>query len=908
MGTFFGISTQAYARFARAAAPLLLVLSFFFISGACGLVYQVVWTRKLVLLFGTTAFAISTVLSVFFLGLGIGSLWGGRLADRLKQPLLAYAILEIAIGIWAAIFILGIDSGESAIAYVLRVFGTSRVAGILVRAALAMLFILLPVILMGATLPLLSKFLAKSDATRGFRISILYVMNTIGAVTGCLFAGVYGIEMLGYKMTTFVAAAGNIGVGILALLAMRWLPPQETASEIQHNSEQLVASRMSLVTVVFAISGFCTLALEVLWTRLLTLVFMGTTYAYTVMLTAILAGIALGSLIAGVLADRTKSPALWFGLVECAAGIACFASLILIAQLPETMAALQHRFSFSFQGRMIVQFLSAFTVLIFPTILFGMTFPFAVRAATQSHARLGADVGLLYGVNTFGGVVGAIVGGYLLLPVVGAHNGVLALGAILLIAGGLLMVRGTTSTSARAFAVVGVSLAIAYVVPKLPDDASHALNQKYISKDEQIIAYREGVEGTVVVSEPANNPGTSNRTLWINGVQATQSVQKGVWMNRFQGVLPFVFDRDPRNALLICFGSGITAGTLASSNLEVTGVELSHDVLAFANLFETDNWNALANPRLKMLVDDGRNFLLTKSGQYDIITFEPMPIAVSGVATFYSREFYELCKSRLAPRGIVVQWMPLHGTDIHVIRTLLRTFHDIFPECSVWFVNSDLFVVGSSEPLQVSYANAERRMSEPRIAAGLREAGINDVTELLSRHFMTTRGVVAASQDGSVMRDDRPWIEFAVPRILHTNVVGASIEALLPHFEPLPTSGAFDGVPEDTAVHVKAGLEKRYRARLHTFAGIQKAYAIGPLGNPEKDFEEALRIDPEDAMARAYFLELAPQRMAIMLRTEEFEEAEAYLTTLETLFPGSPQVLAMKAQLERALAAPTDSN
>lgn len=900
MDTFFGIPMSAYRRFAREWGPFGIVLLFFFLSGAAGLVYQVVWTRKLVLLFGTTAYAVSTVLSVFFLGLGIGSFWGGRLADRSPHPLRLYGIFEILIGAWAVLFIVGIDRGEFVVASALQAFAGTRTGGIALRALLATGFLIVPVTLMGATLPLLSKLAGRSNATRGLRIGLLYVINTVGAVSGCVFAGIYGIELYGYTRTTFIAAAANIAIGILALAAARFFRYDCDDVEATQPARTIPAVRSGpIVPIAFAVSGFCTLALEVMWTRLLTLVFMGTTYAYTAMLASILVGIALGSLIAAALADRAKSPAFMFGLVEYAAGIACAATLIFIERLPETVQHYQREFSLSFDGQLRILFASSFTVLLVPTIFIGMTFPFAVRAVAASHARLGKDVGVLYGLNTFGGVLGAIAGGYILLPAVGAHTGIAALGVVLVLMGVLLTVTSDRRAAVKLASLAVLACAAAVVASRLPHNVSESLNKYYLPADHRVVAFREGVEGTVVVSEPEGNSGNSNRALWINGVQATQSILKGVRMNRFQGVLPFVFDRDPKNALLICFGSGITAGTLAASDLDVTGVELSHDVLKMAHYFEDDNWHALENPRLRMVVDDGRNFLLTHEGKYDVITFEPMPLAVAGVSTFYSEEFYTLCKMRLARNGIVIQWVPLHATNLEVVRTAMRTFHEVFPYCTAWFVNADFFVVGSESPLQVNFANAVQRMSEPRIAEGMDAVGFADATDMLSSYFMSAEGIASFAADAPVLSDDRPWVEFLVPRILHETTVGESLRALMPHFE-----SPFD-IADTTSLasgnaELRERLERRYRARAITLHGIDAVYQSGPSGNPEQIFEKALDIDPTDILARSYYSEIAPQRFALFVRYEEYGEAEAYLDRYERYVPESEDVLEFRVQLYKA--------
>ena len=288
------------------------VLGLFFASGSCGLIYQVVWTRKLVLLFGATAHAVGTVLFIFFLGLGVGSLWGGRLADRSHRPLFLYGLFEIIIGVWALGFILAVGWGEGAVAAVLRISGLSRGAGIVLRVLMATVLLFVPVALMGTTLPLLARFVSRDAGVRGRRIGALYAMNTFGAVAGCFAAGFLLLPRFGYTRTTLLGAAINVGAGLIAVLMSRLLERQCGAKEdktacagdaadiaIAGSTADapggLPGTTMFVLIGAYAALGCCGLALEVIWTRLLVMVFLGTTYAYTTMLTTLLCGIALGS-------------------------------------------------------------------------------------------------------------------------------------------------------------------------------------------------------------------------------------------------------------------------------------------------------------------------------------------------------------------------------------------------------------------------------------------------------------------------------------------------------------------------------------------------------------------------------------------------------------------------------------
>ncbi|MEA3364914.1 MAG: fused MFS/spermidine synthase, partial [Candidatus Hydrogenedentes bacterium] len=501
----------------RELAVFLAVLGFFFISGACGLLYQVVWMRKLVLLFGTAAYAVSTVLSIFFLGLALGSLWGGRLADRSKNPLGLYGLFEILVGGWAIVFVLSISPAEGMIVPALRAFGEQRVFAIGLRALLSLSFLLVPVVLMGATLPLLAKFVATSARTRGLRIGTLYSINTFGAVSGCAFTGFWLLAEFGYFRTTLIGAAANAIAGALAIALSRLVAKRAVAEEAQETKSEkpratLSPGKVALVIAVFALSGFCALALEVVWTRLLVLVFTGTTYAFTTMLVTMLCGIAVGSAVAALLADRVKSPAFAFGIIEMLLGVACILMLRNFAEIAEKIGPMMQSVGYDWARVLRGKILLSFSVLFLPTFLFGMTFPFVVRAVTAGRERLGRDIGRLYSANTFGGVLGSLAGGFLIIPFLGTHWGVATLAGALF-CGGIVVTVISPGWSPvwKAVALVCTAALLGVAAVYMPDNVGMAVNAAYLPDESEILHYDEGVEGTVVVAEESDADGEGGR-------------------------------------------------------------------------------------------------------------------------------------------------------------------------------------------------------------------------------------------------------------------------------------------------------------------------------------------------------------------------------------------------------------
>jgi len=869
----------------------VLILSFFLLSGGAGLLYQVVWTRKLVLLFGTTAYAVSTVLAIFFLGLGIGSAWGGRLADHHARPLRLYGVFEIVIGLWAAGFIFLVGHGEHVVAEILQLTHGTRVAGVALRGGLAVVLLLVPVTLMGATLPLLSRFVVHEMNARGWRVGALYTVNTVGAVGGCFVTGFFLIPALGYTLTTLVGVAANAIVGVAALALSARV--EHGAEEIaEPHSEPTADSEATfglygLLLAVYAVSGFCGLGLEVLWTRLLAIVFLGTTYAYTTMLTALLCGLALGSGVAALLADRVRARLLLLGGALLIAGAGTLWMLGSFASMPGDLAEIQREANGEWSAVIRGKFRLAFVAILPTTFFLGMTFPLVVRAASGAAARLGRDVGRLYFANTIGGVLGSAVAGFLLIPMLGTHLGIVVLALLLLSSGVAVVLAARDESAGRRGAVLALLLLAAFAWRRAPADVNVALNVGYVPSDHRVIHAQEGVEGTVVVSEPRDLSDGRDRVLWINRVQATTSIEKGVKMNRLQGVLPLLYARDPETVLFMCFGSGITCGTLALSDFDrIDAVEISPDVLEAAPLFARDNLGVMDRENVTFHIDDGRNHLLTTDHRYDVITFEPMPMALAGVSTFYTRDYYELCRARLSEDGMVSQWAPLHGSNTTTVQALVRTFVDAFPHCQAWFVNADLFLIGADTPLVLDYAGFEKHWNNPVLREALQQSGFPDVTSLYASFLMDRAGLEAFAGAGPVMMDDRPWAEFVAPRLVHERNVPDALRAVAPHATaPDPYFAESTITAEERAL-----VARRHRSRMNDLKVLPRFYAGFGLGAETMEgFLDSLRIDPNNANARYYLARLVDHQFKQLMAWEDYEALETRLVAVTEVVSDVPR-------------------
>jgi spermidine synthase len=901
---------QRYASYSF----FVLILFLFFVSGASGLLYQVVWTRKLVLLFGTTAYAVSAVLSVFFAGLGIGGLWGGRIADRVRNPLLVYALFEFVIAAWAVAFIFFIDSATTATAPLLGRVAFSSSAGILARLALTFAFLIVPATLMGATLPLLVKHVAREGKSLGFHIGSLYGLNTFGAMAGCAVTGFVLIERLGFTNATLVGAAGNILVGILAIACAGRTERAPKAPSIDGGvalSSKAVSKdwRGALVLLCIGLSGMCALALEVLWTRLLVAVFIGTTYAFTCVLTTVLFGIAVGGIFGAFLIDRSRNNLALFGRIELLLGLSCVLMMSVFATMPFTLDALRIAVDSQWGSLIAVKFLMAFSVMFLPTLLFGMTFPVAVQAYALVGDRLGRDVGRVYGANTLGGVVGAVLGGFVVIPLVGIHWGIILFSLVLFGIGlALLWCSESESVRTRGALTAAATVLLALLLWTAPDDMSRQFNQWYLDRGGlTALYYTEGVESTVMVTEPVDSEGGFDRTLMINGSPATASLERSVKSNRFQSVLPMVFDREPKNLLFMCFGTGVTLGTLGLFDVDqIDAVEISEDVLDAAYLFEAHNFDVVRNPKVNFVIGDGRNHLLTTEKKYDLITFEPMPLSLAGVSNFYTKEYYQLCLDRLTHGGMVSQWIPLHSLSPELIRSLVGTFADVFPHRTMWFINTDLFLVGSNASLAMDYVGAARRMAAPAVRDALSTVGFERPVDVFASFFMGEEAIDTYVNGAPIMTDDRPWAEFLAPRIMARVTISEALTEITPHMASASELLARVDFGDKDVDIARETLTKRSRAMRILAEGLTHYYTTTwPDAVPY--FRGALAEDSSFNEAKFYLTSVLHRVGILQARDGSLEEAVNTIEEARGYSPDSAALHLLLANLYDELGDPVNA-
>jgi spermidine synthase len=761
----------------------LLVLCCFFLTGASGLVFEQVWTRQLELVFGSTTLAISTVLSVFMGGLGLGSWIAGRLADRLKDRLRAYALAEAGVGAYALLVPLVLRLYPSLNAGLYKLFGDHVVTLSLGRFIAAALLLLLPTTLMGSTLPLLSRHFVAPDqktTTIGATVGSLYALNTMGAVAGTFVGGFVLLPETGVLFTNYAAAGTNLTLATLVFL-MRGRAVHEPLPEVAAADEPdlYTASdgERTLALWAFAVSGAAAMVTQVLWTRALAIVLGSSVYSFTLILLAFLVGLAGGAAIIARLSKTSRRPIEWLAGVHAAVALTVGLSYLVMDKLPAGFLGLLRGGSFSVDGILFCQFLLAALAVLPATLCMGGVFPLTIRIFTSGAARVGRDVGTAYSINTVGAIIGSFAAGFVVLPLLGLQRGLgLCVLASAALAAGFLVVRRRFVLGA---ALPAATIAAMLLVPRWSlVHFSAGLFRVSIAKEiieagkwalPQLEYYHDGIATTVSVERWQKTLALKNngKVDASNGDDMATQIMVGLMPLAFH---PTALERPPRVAV-VGFGSGVTIGAVTQFPIgHADVVELEPAVVeAGTRFFGPYNHHPEADPRVRVIIGDGRNFLTQSDDQYDVIISEPSNPWITGVSNLFTVDYWQLARGRLAEDGVFCQWAQLYEMSSKNIKTLLHTFSTVFPYTYVFSaedLSSDVIMVASNHPLKLDLARLRKNFGVPVLAAELKRGGVESAEDIVSYLLLTPEEIPAFTAGSPVNTDDNALIEFAAPRDL----------------------------------------------------------------------------------------------------------------------------------------------
>ena len=890
-------------------------------SGAAALVYESLWMRAFGLIFGGTTRAVALVLAVYMAGLAAGGALAARRSAR--DALRAYARLELVAGLFALLTLPLLRALPWLYGLVVARLGLTGALESVGTALLAALVLLPPTAALGASVPLAVEYLTRAgqDAHAGF--GRLYMLNTLGGALGVALAPFVLVPALGVSGTLVVAAAVSLFVGSVA---RRWSRESDPLPAVARGADADVPARASSlerhVLGLAFVSGAATFGLEVLWTRSYALVIGSSVYAFNLMLLAVLAGIALGTAVYGARRSRIVDAPSLAGSVLTLAGAAVVAGAFLIGRLPVVFLVALKLLPVSFAAHQLAFLCLCFVTLAPVTALLGLAFPLLLQVSlprgTADAGTPGAQAaaGRLYAWNTAGAIAGALAADLVLVPGLGLQGPYLVFAALLVAAGAWSFVVAADAPAVRvagALAVASIAVAAIALVPRfrpwdpvLMTAGVHRYGLEWIHRldspwrlaawlrdERRLLFYREGREAVVAVCEPLDG---SRRFLSVNGKTDAGSGTEDVVTQKFIAHVPLLLHPAPAKVLVIGWGAGATAAAAAAhpiASLECVEIEPATWEAApfFADFFEP----LRRDPRFRIVIGDGRNYLLRARGSYDVVVSEPSNPWITGVSNLFTREFLEGARARLAPGGLFAQWFHYYNLAPADVRVEIKTFLSVFEHASLWLVppvgpedgiknlGADMLLVGSREPQRLDWPRLERAYADAALARELRGTRVlSDPLALAATWTMGRPELERWAEDREVFpagtplnTDDRPYLEFTAPRRTVVRPSEAARLATLQYAAMGRAAGdvraVLAGVPALEAGGQPAARLLRELAERQV-AAVQPERALAAL-------EAALAADPDDLVAHE-------RAAALLVERGRPRDAERHYDEAVRLEPG----------------------
>ena len=712
-----------------------------FVSGFASLIYQVLWERSLALLLGGEAYAAAAVVTAFMAGLALGAAASGALADRTERPLAWAAGLEVLIGLCA----LALP----------RLWSVS---------AWSVCLLLMPTFCMGASWPLVCLAGFGRKASPGDRAAALYGVNTLGAALGCFTAGFFLIGALGMRRANDV----GVGLSLLGAALFAWAARRRFDARVAIAPAPAGKTHsprvLKMVALFTALSGLAALGYEIVWFRALRFVIGSTAYSFCTMLTALLAGLGLGSLLIGwALRRRERSALLWFAAAQAGLGISTLWSVRLFAST-WTVAA----FVLDVLGRWIaispkswavartMNFAVAFMILLVPSLCLGFIFPLANELLVRDDRRPGRGLGAVYCLNTAGCALAPAFVTFYLIPAAGINHSLIILACLNLAIGAALVSFGERNRPALA-AMAAAAVFSFWLLP-----------EGFVRKpaDPSLLYEHDGVLATIRVFRREGVKFLATDNFYVQGSDPTNPA---IHPKRL-GLLPYLIQPKERldRVLQIGLGTGVNLGALARVPLDsLDAVEIVPELKEAARLFDAESGGVLDDARVRFITEDGRRFAATTRSKYDLIVGDLFFPDHAGAGNLYSREHLQNCRRDLTPDGVMVQWIPLHQVSIDGLKVIMATFADVFPHVSLWWgtLSGNLPVValvGASMPFQPSERSLRGRMLP--LSGDLKEVLWDDPACVLGNFIANDGGFRSFAGSAPLNTDDRPYIEFQTPK------------------------------------------------------------------------------------------------------------------------------------------------
>lgn len=759
-----------------------LVLVMFALSNMAALIYQISWTKNLSYVFGTSVYAIGTVLACFMSGLAVGSFVFGRRADRSTNPVRLFAYVELALGLYALILIPLFTLLPQPYSFFHRIFGGTPFMNLMLFA-LSFQVLIIPTSLIGGTFPIMNRLYSRIG-TIGKDVGTVYSVDTVFAGAGALIAGFVLLPVLGISMTIAVGAALNILAGIY-LYNISVHPTEYSLDRGKKSDIKTIINGLNnadkTVFMAYFLSGFAGLSAEVIWIRALSLTLGTSMYAISIITAGFLIGLALGSFFMSKYIHRIKNLLTAFAFIELGIAASAVLLLLVIKNLDIPYLVLYHTFD-SFYPFTAALFIIIFLILLVPTTLMGATMPVVSKIITKNPMFIGTDTGAVFTINTLGAIFGTFIASFILIPGAGMTMSGAFIAALNIITALLIFARSGRENKKKFYSLTAVTLLLSIylasttISPVSAGAYYHGTQLKDIGSwdkmksETEVLHYEEGLYG--LVSAVRQGEYTALR---IDGKSESSNVPVELVTEYQLAYIPMFAHSSPKEVMLIGLGGGFTLDAVTNFK-EVDSIDLveinPHLLNVAREYFSEYNGMALSDPRVNTIIDDGRNHLLASDKKYDVIISQPSNIWLSGEGGLFTKEMYEGVKAHLNTGGVFGQWLPLYEQDAEDFRIFLATFRSVFPYATLWIVDYDAVLVGSTEPNEYDYGYIQQHIaSNPEINQDFKM--MSDVLLTTTKYAQLYQVVVPYRMNGDDIKefsgsvintDDRPVLEFSAAK------------------------------------------------------------------------------------------------------------------------------------------------
>ena len=724
----------------------ILILACLFISGTAALIYEVTWIRRAALVFGSTTFALSTILAVFFLGLGLGGYIFGRMSLRSRRPLVVFAVLEILIAAMAALSPLAFELVDGIYGQFYSFAEEQAALSIAIRFLLVSAVLFPPTVLMGASLPLFCRYFLEAEPRFGRSIGLLYALNTLGGAVGAAAAGFWMLPKFGLNATLYTAALLDVLAGVAVyFLRTKEVSQHDTEDESQGAGQSTRGG--PIYALLFSVS-FVALGVEVLWARHLSLLFRNSVYTYTLTLTVVLVGIVIGSFAVSPRLDGLMSRTRVFGWLQFLTGLSI---LVLMGLAPSTWRGVGPELTTCF-------------LLFLPTAIFsGASFPLAIRMVVRTAALGSHGTGKMVAVSSVGGVVGSTLVGLYLLPNIGLERSLFGIAGVSLFSAAVTWLwLEAEKPILKRLASAGLCAGVLVLAPfasetELPAD--------FLAEGADLIDFHEGYGSNLSVVRVDDDEIRLEIDRWWQGTNRKNH-------QIFAAHLPMLLHPDPRQVLVVGAGTGQTASRFLLYDIEqLECVDIEPTIFEFINEHFDSEW--MDDPRAVTVREDGRAHVRHGESTYDVISIEVGQVFRPGVAYFYTSDFYAEARAKLNESGLLVQFVPLAFLTEEQFRGIVRSFTEVFGECALWYNTGELLLVGTnSDRFKIDASTLDRLALEGPVHDDLeyahwgdRAGWLNNRRVFLSGYLLGSKELAAVASTGRIYRDDLPVLDYATQTV-----------------------------------------------------------------------------------------------------------------------------------------------